>query len=118
VAITEITNANFKNTPIEESVSLGIESKAEDTRAVIAEFGQACSFQVAFPSTIHLIVKYEDNPKEALIENVMAGGDSSSRGMLVGMVLGAYAGLDAISEDWKQQMNENNRIENLLDQLW
>jgi ADP-ribosylglycohydrolase len=117
VAITEITNTYFKNTPIEESVYLGIESKSEDTRAVIAEFGQACGFLVAFPSTIHLIVKYEDNLKEALIENVMAGGDSSSRGMLVGMVLGAYAGLDAIPEGWQRQMNEYDRIENLLGQI-
>lgn len=116
-AITEITNTYFKNSPIEESVYLGIESKAEDTREVIAEFGQACGFQVAFPSTIHLIVKYEDNPKEALIENVMAGGDSSSRGMLVGMVLGAYAGLDAIPKDWLHQLNAFALIVNLLDQL-
>lgn len=116
-AITEITETYFKHTTIEESVSLGIESKGGDTREIIAEFGQACSFQVAFPSTIHLIVKYEDDLKEALIENVMAGGDSSARGMLVGLVLGAYAGLDAIPEDWWLQMNEYNCIENLLSQL-
>jgi ADP-ribosylglycohydrolase len=53
-------------------------------------------FRPAFPGAVHLIVKYQDNPRQGLIENVMAGGDSAARGLIAGMVFGAYAGMDAI----------------------
>ena len=60
---------------------------------------------------IHLIVKYENNLKEALIENVMAGGDSAARGMLVGMVLGAHIGMRAIPQDWLSSLKSREQIE-------
>jgi len=73
-----------------------------------------CSVETALPGTIHLITKYEKDLKEALVENVMAGGDSSSRGMFVGMVLGAYSGIDALPIDWLNTLNARDRIDELL----
>jgi ADP-ribosylglycohydrolase len=32
----------------------------------------------------------------------MVGGDNASRGIAIGMVLGAYQGVDAISQAWKK----------------
>ena len=73
-----------------------------------------CSVEAALPGTIHLISKYENDFKEALVENVMAGGDSAARGMLVGMVLGAYGGIDALPREWLKTLNARNRIEESL----
>lgn len=91
-------------------LSDGLESKSLDTRQTIADFGQMCEIEAAFPATIHLIAKYEDNFKQAMIANVMAGGDSASRGMLTGMVLGAYHGMAAIPEPWLAGLNNIDRI--------
>jgi len=113
-AIADLLENRFQNTDIADTVSLGLESQDKDTRTIIAEFGQMCSLETALPGTIHLITTYENDLKEALVENVMAGGDSSSRGMFVGMILGAYSGIDALPIDWLNTLNARDRIDELL----
>ncbi len=73
-----------------------------------------CSVAAACPATIHLIVKYEDNLKTALIENMMAGGDSSARGMLTGFILGSYQGMDKIPNSWVIDMIAHEKILRLM----
>jgi len=99
---------------IQQMVQAGFESKSQDSREAIARFGQMCSVQAALPSTIHLIIKYEDNLKEALIENIMAGGDSSARGMLAGFILGCYQGLESVPKQWLNDMVAYKKITRLL----
>lgn len=65
-------------------------------------------------AVIHLIVKYENNLKEALTENVMAGGDSAARGLLAGMILDAHLGPDAVPEVWLSQLKRHPQIDCLL----
>ena len=66
------------------------------------------------PGAVHLIARYADDFNAAMVENVMAGGDSSARGMIAGMVLGAAHGMAAIPEHWKSEMTAGNRISMLL----
>jgi ADP-ribosylglycohydrolase len=99
---------------IHQMVKAGVESQSQNTREVIATFGQMCAIQGALPSTIHLIVKYENNLKEALIENIMAGGDSSARGMIAGFILGCYQGLETIPKQWLDDMTAHEKIIRLI----
>jgi ADP-ribosylglycohydrolase len=66
---------------------------------------------------IHLIAKYENDLKEALIQSVMAGGDSAARGMIVGMVLGAYLGPESLPQEWVTQLRKEGEILKLLDKV-
>ena len=66
---------------------------------------------------VHLIAKYEDNLEEALIQSVMAGGDSAARGMLVGMVLGAHLGPGSIPGKWLSKLVRRKEIDALLNQI-
>jgi ADP-ribosylglycohydrolase len=66
---------------------------------------------------VHLIAKYENNLEEALVQSVMAGGDSAARGMLVGMVLGAHLGPESIPRKWLLKLVRRRDIETLLDQI-
>jgi len=108
-----------------------IESKSEDknilnwikvafasieynTIETINSFGQSCSVNGGCPGTLHLILKYEDDYEEAMKQNVYAGGDSAARGMVAGMILGAYNGFDAIPKAWIDALNNKNRIEKYL----
>ena len=66
---------------------------------------------------VHLIAKYEHDLKEALVQSVMAGGDSAARGMLVGMVLGAYLGPESLPKEWVSELVRREQIEALLDRI-
>ncbi|MGD9058306.1 MAG: ADP-ribosylglycohydrolase family protein [Desulfobacterales bacterium] len=100
-----------------EWIQMGLGSVAQDSRQAISDFGQMCEIPAAFPGVIHLIAKYETDLKTALIENGMAGGDSAGRGLLVGMALGAYLGLDAIPPEWLQDMKARRRILDLMENI-
>ncbi len=110
----ELKTEGFLSASLLNWVDQGLESKKRGTRQVVSDFGQACATPAAFPSVIHLIVKYENDLKEALIENVMAGGDSAARGMLVGMVLGAHLGMESIPQDWLSSLKSLKQIKAYL----
>jgi ADP-ribosylglycohydrolase len=91
-----------------------LDSAGKDTRTAIKKFGQMCGIAAALPGVIHLITSYENDLETALIENVMAGGDSAARGLVVGMILGAHLGRKAIPEEWLTDMVQFTHISALL----
>ncbi|MFH0994807.1 MAG: ADP-ribosylglycohydrolase family protein [Pseudomonadota bacterium] len=115
VAAIEATTASlFNREPFQAWVKKGIESRTSDTIAAVKRFGQMCEINAAFPGVIHLVARYEDNLQQALIENVMAGGDSAARGMITGMLLGAHQGFAAIPESWLTELSAREKIISLL----
>lgn len=115
-ALQKVAKQQFGNSPVSGWVEEGLDSKERDTAHVIFRFGQSCHVEEAFPGVVHLIAKYEDNLQEALIQAVMAGGDSAARGMMAGMVLGAHAGAGALPEPWLSGMRQRDHIQSLLAQ--
>lgn len=96
--------------PIASWVQQGLESASMDTDAAIVDFGQSCAVDGAFPSVVHLIARYDEDLREGLIQNVMAGGDSAGRGLLAGMVLGAHLGISAIPRAWLDGLRCRDKI--------
>ena len=86
-------------------------------RQKVGEFGQACGIGSALPAAIYAIVSSPGSLEEALIETVMAGGESAARGMVVGMVLGAHLGMDAIPQRWLSGLGARGEIAAALDVL-
>jgi ADP-ribosylglycohydrolase len=116
-AIESVVDENFNKAPFNQWVSDGLASAKMETRPAISGFGQMCEIGAAFPAVIHLLTRYEENLKEALVENVMAGGDSAARGMVAGMILGAYLGMDAIPADWRADLKDREAIMRALDRI-
>ena len=77
----------------------------------------SCGIAAALPGVIHLVLTYENDLKTALVENVMAGGDSAARGLATGMLLGAYLGMQSIPEHWLADMQKHDHILDLLGKL-
>lgn len=84
---------------IQKYIELGIASKDMDTITTIKKFGSACPTEFSFPSTIHLLFKYNDY-KTALIQNAKSGGDSTARAMVVAYLLVGQSSLDIVPKQW------------------
>ncbi|OQX05902.1 MAG: hypothetical protein BWK76_26860 [Desulfobulbaceae bacterium A2] len=89
----------------------------QESRAAIARLGQMCGAANALPAVLHLVLTHENDLETALIENVMAGGDSAARGLAAGMILGARLGPAAIPARWLAELRQREHIEQLLAQL-
>jgi ADP-ribosylglycohydrolase len=114
-ALTAALEATSGADGIADLVAAGLETRDQDTRQAILELGQACEVAQALPATVHLIARHEGELKTALVENIMAGGDSAARGMLAGMLLGASLGKEAIPQEWLAPINVYPRLASLLD---
>jgi ADP-ribosylglycohydrolase len=109
-ALNRVREDHYRDNQIGAWVKAGIESRENESLPAIARFGQSCHTPAAFPGVIHLIARYEDDLEEALIQSVMAGGDSAARGMIVGMILGAHLGVESIPERWLTELRKKDEI--------
>jgi ADP-ribosylglycohydrolase len=116
-ALSAVAQEHFADTAFSSWVEAGMKSAGKDSISTIKGFGQSCHTPDAFPGIIHLIAKYENDLREALIQAVMAGGDSAVRAMIVGMILGAHLGMSAIPGEWISRLKKADEIELLLDQI-
>ena len=96
-------------------VEAGVKSKDADTFATIRNFGPACGIDGGFAGVIHLL-SLEDDFKTVMQKNAKAGGDSSSRGMVVAMILGSQDNIKLL-EEWVESINTKEDIRSYLSLL-
>jgi len=84
------------------------------TAEAVDELGQSCPMDKALPSVFAILLRHGDNLETALIENVMAGGDSAARGLVLGTLLGAAHGRRAIPERWIEPLLARPQVETFL----
>lgn len=116
-ALGEVAGERFRGTELEELVHAGMDSSGRQSLDAIRAFGKTCHAPEALPGVVHLICRYPDDLREALVQAATAGGDSAARGMAVGMVLGARLGEEAIPPSWVMGLKKAAEIEALLDAL-
>ena len=82
--------------------------------------GKASPTEGTLPGAVYFILKYadrEDALNRAIQANAMVGGDNASRAIAIGMVLGAYKGVNSIRKDWLESLEQYEYCENLLMKL-
>ena len=116
-AMRTISEEHFAGSQLSGWVREGMDSKTKKSVVTVTRFGQSCHVEEAFPGVVHLVARYEDNLREALIQSVMAGGDSAARGMLAGMILGASLGMESLPGQWIDELVRKNDILKLTEEL-
>jgi ADP-ribosylglycohydrolase len=79
----------------------------EPARVIGRHYSPACYLDDAMPATFYLALRYAENPREGLIENVMAGGDNCHRGAVLGGLFGLAGGSTVFPEGWIDGLAEN-----------
>ncbi len=103
--LDSILSVSQKYPQIEKTISKLQTRLSEDTIEVVKDIGQSCSSQFAFPAAMYIILKYPTNFVDAMKHNVLSGGDSAGRGMLIGMILGASLGFTHLPTEWIKTLN-------------
>ncbi|KXS47612.1 MAG: ADP-ribosylglycohydrolase [Halanaerobium sp. T82-1] len=75
--------------------------------------GQGCSTEQGFPIVLDVLWNADDL-LEALTLNIMAGGDTSARAMVIAAVMAAAEGLDALPDKLTAGFNKSENVNELL----
>ncbi len=104
----------YRMLPAETYLKRASEARHLTTLEAVAGLGQSCGMEKALPSALAILLRHGDDPETALTENVMAGGDSAARGMVLGTLLGAAHGRRAIPERWRRGLRARRQVESFL----
>ncbi len=102
---------------IQSWIQEGFDNQFRSSRDAINYFGQSCSVVSGFPGVIYLLVKYQNSYELAILENTKAGGDSAARGLIIGTILGALLGIDAIPSRWIDSLVHIDEIKKLMAEI-
>lgn len=85
------------------ALNKAIEAEELEPTKALGALGRDCSLSSALPAVIYFL-RRSKGYKETLIDNVMAGGDSASRGLILGLLLTLAEGGDAIPAQWQADL--------------
>ncbi len=113
-AFTQALDCGVSDVDLDIRLNRSLTMEDRSVHEAVQEFGPMCAVNAALPGAVYTAIRHADNLEEALIETVMAGGDSAARGMVVGMVLGAAHGKAAIPLRWLEALVKYREIEAAL----
>ena len=81
------------------------------------KIGKASPTEGALPASLYIALKYKDDLPKALQVNANIGGDSAARGIVIGMLLGAVHGQDAIPKKWIETLNSYEDVNRVFNKI-
>jgi ADP-ribosylglycohydrolase len=104
----------YRTLPAERYLRSAGEMRHTPTVEAVEKLGQSCPLDKALPATMAILLEHGHDFETALIQNVMAGGDSAARGLVIGTLLGAAQGRRAIPERWMLGLRARPQVESFL----
>merc|ERR1719350_733260 len=74
-----------------------------------------CYLDLNFPTLLFMAVKYDDKIEECLLANANTGGENVHRGLVLGALVGAACGSEAIPEKLKTGLVFHDEIKKEID---
>lgn len=75
-----------------------------DSDVIGGLLSSACYIEHSLPAVLYLAARYPDDFEAALVANTNVGGDNCHRGAVLGAILGAALGFDAIPARWIEEL--------------
>lgn len=101
---------------VEKALNLSKEN-IEDLEAIHI-LGEEWVAEETLAIAIYCSLKYSNNFEKGIIASVNHNGDSDSTGAVTGNILGAYLGIDRISNNFLKNLEIRNVIEDMADKLY
>jgi ADP-ribosylglycohydrolase len=113
-ALQRAAALTYRVLPAEQYLREAESVRELSTSEAVTELGQSCPMEKALPAVFAILLRHGENLETALVENVMAGGDSAARGLVLGMILGAAEGQRAVPERWIEALQAREKVEGFL----
>jgi len=89
-----------------------------DRQTVVAELGHGIEAFNSVPTAIFAFLAHARDFVSAIIYAISLGGDTDTIASMAGAISGAYLGIEAIPQEWLEQLENRDYILNLADRLW
>ena len=80
---------DYKKLDVEKHMDTARDLRDDNFPGVAEEIGQACGVNQAFPLALYFLFRPETDFEKTMSDNIMAGGDSAARGMLIALLFAA-----------------------------
>jgi len=92
-------------------------SRELSVREATLKFGQSCPLAGSFPAALQCAVHYADDFSGALRATAAVGGDNAARAAMIGSLLGASLGIQALPVRWSESLAAREEIANGVEWL-
>ncbi|MBI4186937.1 MAG: ADP-ribosylglycohydrolase family protein [Chloroflexi bacterium] len=89
-----------------------------DTAGVAGELGNGIEAFNSVPAAIFSFLAHPDSFAQAVLYAISLGGDTDTIGAMTGAISGAYLGIGAIPDRWKNKLENRHYMEQLGERLW
>ncbi len=89
-----------------------------DRVKVVRALGNGIEAFNSVPTAIYSFLSHPQSFEQAVLYAISLGGDTDTIAAMTGAICGAYLGIEAIPETWKQRLENREYIEELAEKLW
>lgn len=111
--------ADYVPSELTENMGKALTMPATDLESAATLFGQVCGLNETMPLSAYILT-HSSNYQEAVEMNILAGGDSCGRAMMLGALAGANYGIGGkkgIPHAWLFKLTKRNAIATMLAKL-
>ena len=104
---------------IQEKMKLVQRLIREEVSPEIAAFrlGKSVAVDESMPFAVYSFLRYPKSFEDCLLCSILNGGDRDTLGAMACAISGAYLGIEAIPQSWRDKLENQNLIENLASSL-
>ena len=90
----------------------------QDRAKIVSELGHGIEAFNSVPTAIYSFITHPQSFAEAVVYAISLGGDTDTIGAMTGAISGAYLGVEAVPQGWKEKLENRAYIEELAERLW